>query len=88
MGSGSWDIPYALYEPRRENAIKDKASGGGDHHTPSIVHMPLCMCICLYNLISSSIFLQHDPKKGIHMSFENLEESDYDINLILPTFSW
>ena len=28
-----------------KNVRKDKAKVGGDHLTPNIVHMPLCMCI-------------------------------------------
>ena len=55
---GVRDIPYALYASRRGNAIKDKAKGAGDHLTPNIVHMPLCMCVCCYNLIFSSTVIR------------------------------
>ena len=57
--SVSWDISYALYEPRRQSAIKGKARSGGDHLTLSIIHMSLCMCIWLCNFISSSIVFQY-----------------------------
>ena len=58
MGSGSWDIPCANFWTKKENIIKSKARGGGDHLTPSIIHLPLCICRCLCNLISCSIVLQ------------------------------
>ena len=45
--SGSRDISCALYEPRRKSVLKGKARGEDDYLTPSIVHMPLCMCILL-----------------------------------------
>jgi hypothetical protein len=35
-----------LYDPRRKIAIKSKARNECDHFIPSIVHLPLCMCIC------------------------------------------
>ena len=58
-GSGSWDIPYALYEPMRKNSIKGKDRDGDDYLTPSIVHISLCMCMCLCHLLFSSIVLQY-----------------------------
>ena len=53
LGSGSWDIPYALYKPKKKNAIKGKARGEGDHLTLSIVYM--CMGLC--NMISSFYYV-------------------------------
>ena len=58
-----WINPYDLWEVGAEincmhcmkNAIKIK--NGGDHLTMNIVHMPLCMCFLLCNLIPSSIVL-------------------------------
>ena len=53
-------IPYCLYEPRKgRKSIKGKARRAWDHLTTSIVHMPLWMCICLCNLISSPINIQY-----------------------------
>jgi hypothetical protein len=47
------------YKDQEEiNAIKGNARGEGDHLTVNIVHMPLCMWICLCNVISNSIMLQ------------------------------
>ena len=38
-------IPYYLYEPRKINkTINGKIRRGRDNLTPSIVHMPMCMC--------------------------------------------
>ena len=45
-----------------------KTKGNGDHLIPNIVHMSLCMCICLCNLISSSIVL-HKLTPPQHKSF-------------------
>ena len=45
--------------------IKGKARRAWDHLTPSIVHMPLCMYICLYNFISSPIEIQQVIGRGI-----------------------
>ena len=58
-----WILPYDLWEVGFEIShthcmnqrcwigIKDKARSGHDHLTSSIAHIPLCMCMCLWNLI-------------------------------------
>ena len=40
---------------KRRKTIKGKARRAWDHLTPSIVSMPLCIYVCLSNLISSPI---------------------------------
>lgn len=61
-------IPYDLWEvgieishmhcmtQAEKNTIKDKAKNEGDQLTPTIVHISLCMCLCI--LISSYVVLQ------------------------------
>lgn len=42
-------------EKREKKNKKYKAMRVWDHLTPNIIHMSLCMCICLYNLICSHV---------------------------------
>ena len=53
-------IPYCLYEPKKKREpINNKARRARDHLISSIIHMPLCMSMCLCNLISSPIDIQY-----------------------------
>ena len=53
-------IPYCLHEPmKRRKTIKSKARRVEYYLTPSIVHVPLCMFICLYNLIARLTDIQY-----------------------------
>jgi hypothetical protein len=68
-GSGSSDIPYALYEPMRKGVIKSKARGDGDHLTPSNIHIPLCITVYVFACAILSLVLlcfnrleAHSPK--------------------------
>ena len=60
MGSGKWELryPICIVRTNEKNCNKGKPRSGGNHLTPSSVHISLCMCICMCNLISSSIVLQ------------------------------
>ena len=58
--SGRRVMPHCLYEPMKRNkAVKGKARRAWDYLTPSISHLPLCMCTCLCNLTSSPIDIQY-----------------------------
>ena len=51
----NWYVPYALYEPKKKNAIIGKTKGESNHLTPNIVHM----YIFLYKLFLYSIVLPY-----------------------------
>ena len=62
-----------MYEPlESRKRITDKAREAWDHFTSSTVHIPLCMCTCLCNLISSPLDYHYFEILNHHRSYNGL----------------